>query len=342
MLRRVGQHWKITVAALLVTVTAFDYFSGYELSFAVFYLIPVVITAWHARWSVACVVSMVSVACSLLGDVADGARYSSILVVWWNMVILFCFYLSMVTVVLKLKASRQGLEARVKERTAELMEEIAARERLEKALLDVSEKEQRRIGHDLHDSVCQHLTATAMAAQVLSDKLTTKQQQESKDAGRLVELIEDGIDLSRRLARGLAPVELDTEGLATALRELARQIQEQHRLRCAVDIASHAVIHDPQVTTQLFRIAQEAARNAARHGVGDVISISLHDVEGGLEMTVRNDGPRKESSPGGRGGMGLHIMKYRASMIHGTFHASVTEGGFEVKVRVPLEEGRHE
>lgn len=322
--------------AILIAVTIADYWSGFEMSFAVFYLIPVLITAWNFGWKPGLLVSMVSVACSLAGDLASGARYHSALVPWWNMVILLGFYLSIVILISQLRASRRDLESRVRERTAELSGEIAARERLEKALLDVSEREQRRIGHDLHDSLCQHLTGTALAAQVLSGNLSSRNPDEAKDADRLVAMIEDGIGLSRRLARGLAPVELDADGLVTALRELARYTAEHTKMKCGVDVSSVAPILDPQVTTQLFRIAQEAVRNSVRHSGGGVISIGLRDLSDGLEMSIKDDGRsgRREVDERG-GGMGLHIMRYRASMIGAEFAAGGDGNGFRVVVRVP-------
>lgn len=93
--------------SILIAVTIADYWSGFEMSFAVFYLVPVLITAWDFGWKQGLVVSMVSVACSLAGDLASGARYHSALVPWWNMVILLGFYLWMVILVSKLRASRR-------------------------------------------------------------------------------------------------------------------------------------------------------------------------------------------------------------------------------------------
>ena len=105
-----------------------------------------------------------------------------------------------------LRAVLLELEIRVRQRTVALTEEMAGRERLEKDVLEISEREQRRIGHDLHDGLGQHLTGTALAGQVLAERLTAHAMSESEDAERIVGLIEDAIELTRSLARGLSPV----------------------------------------------------------------------------------------------------------------------------------------
>src|SRR5207248_3346616 len=97
-----------------------------------------------------------------------------LLVLFWNGSIVLAFYFVVATLLTRLRLGREGLEARVRERTNALTEEMAERERLERELLEISEREQRRIGHDLHDSLGQHLTGAALAAQVLEEKLTTR------------------------------------------------------------------------------------------------------------------------------------------------------------------------
>jgi len=327
--------WGVLALVILVVVTIADYLSGFELSHAIFYLISVFIVTWHIGWRSGLVIAVASIACSLLGDLASGAKYSSTLVPWWNMMILFAFYMSMVVVVTKLRNSGRVLESRVRERTAELRQEIVERERLERALLDVSEREQRRIGHDLHDSLCQHLTGTALAAQVLTGKLEGKTLPEAKDAGHLVAMIEDGIDLSRSLARGLAPVELDADGLVTGLRELARHTQGHTAMECEVEISTPSSINDPQITTQLFRIAQEAVRNAVKHSRGKRIVIALQDQAGGMEMTVTDDGTGIPDEARGKDGMGLHIMRHRAMMIGGEFGCTTGAEGTRIRIHIP-------
>lgn len=331
--------WACLCVAILASVTIADYWTGFELSFTVFYLIAVLIATWHYGWMAGLAVSVVSVAFSLMGDLASGARYSSVLVPRWNVAIFLSFYLCMVVVVMKLRSIQQGLEFRVQERTADLQEEIETRKELEQALLEVSEREQRRIGHELHDSLCQHLTGTAFAAQVLSGSLASQGIAQAKDADHLVAMIGDGIDLSRRLARGLVPVELDADGLITGLRELARHAGERG-LKCSLEIPERVPDLSPAAATQLFRICQEGVRNAVTHGGGKEISIRLAEwQEGGVEMRIRNECRPAESANESSGGMGLQIMRYRATMIGARLEAGAEDGMFGVTVQVPPTSG---
>src|SRR6202007_3288204 len=107
-------------------------------------------------------------------SLASGAVYSGPFVPAWNAGIILAFYLVVVWLLTRLRSSRQELEERVRRRTPALTEAIRRRVKIEREILEISEREQRRIGHDLHDSLCQHLTATALAGQVLVQKLAAK------------------------------------------------------------------------------------------------------------------------------------------------------------------------
>jgi signal transduction histidine kinase len=171
----------------------------------------------------------------------------------------------------------------------------------------------------LHDSLCQHLTGTAVAGQVLSDKLAAQSLPEFADANHIVALVEEGITLARDLARGLAPVELDAEGLTAALRELAKTTTERFRIDCRFDDPDPAPIDDPAAAIHLFRIAQEALSNAIRHGRAKQVNIRLSAVPEGIRMTIQDDGSGLPPSLPEHRGMGLKIMQHRAAMIGASF-----------------------
>ncbi len=325
--------WFALACATLLLVAAADYLTGFELSFSSFYLVPISVATWFRGWVAGIAVSVVGVVGSLLGDLASGARYGSVLVPWWNLVISLSLYLAMVAALDLLRRFQGDLGRRVQERTAELRAEIAERRRLEAALLEVSEREQRRIGHDLHDSLCQHLTGAALAGQVLHGKLATSVPAESEGARRLVEMIEEGIDLARSLARGLAPVELDAQGLMAALRDLARRTSTRGRIECVLEMPQPVLIGDAQATVQLFRIAQEAVRNAVRHSGAGRIAVGLSQTDEGVLLSIRDDGcglpPETEGD-----GMGLRIMRYRAAAIGAEIAFETSGGGTCVQVRM--------
>ncbi len=330
--------WLSLAFGLLPLVTVVDYYAGFEFQFSIFYLVSIFLATWFGGWKLGVLVSLISVAFSLGGDLASGAVYKNELVPWWNCAISISFYVAMVIALHHLSSFQRQLEARVLERTTALREEIQERKNLEVALLEVSEREQRRIGHDLHDSLCQHLTSAALAGGVLSEKLRSRDMPEAEDSDELVNIIEDGIGMARSLARGLAPVELDALGLTATLRELAQTTTQRTRIACRLEMHEEVILDDSEAVIHLFRIAQEAVNNAVRHSGAKHISIHLHNIAKGVEMRIEDDGIGLPSTMERKSGMGMHIMRHRASMIGATCEALRREKGTCVTVLIPLRE----
>jgi signal transduction histidine kinase len=303
--------------AFLAVVGVLDYLTGFEISFSVFYLLSIGFAAWFVGRGFGFFISVMSVIVWEMGDLAAGAHYPNIFIPIWNGLILTGFYFIVVWLLANLRAAHHELEHKVRQRTSALTIEIAERERLEKEILEVSEREQRRIGHDLHDSLCQHWAATAMAGQVLGEKLAARSLPEAGDAKGLVKLVEDGITLTRNLAHGISPLEMESEGLVTAFREFASNISTIYKIKCVFECDSPPIIEDPATATHLYRIAQEAVNNALRHGKPKQIVISLSNRKGRVELTVEDDGTGLADDWQKTGGLGTRIMAHRASMIGG-------------------------
>lgn len=328
---------------LLLLVGLADYLSGYSLSFLTFYLLPVSLAAWFVgRWFAAGI-SVLSVAVWLAGDLAAGAIYANRFIPGWNAAIALTFFLVVVWLLTSLRAQLHHLEARVRQRTAALTAEMVERERLEKEILDVSERERRRIGHDLHDGLGQHLTGTALAGKVLEDRLAARALPEAGDAGRIVTLVEEAIELTRGLARGLSPVALEVEGLTDALRELAARTTRQFHVACEFHGGDndsddpHVGPAESDVAMHLYRIAQEAVTNAVRHGGARRLDLALDATDGSLTLTVTDDGVGLPAPADRRpGGMGLRIMAHRASIMGAGFDVRRgTPRGTVVRCAVP-------
>jgi signal transduction histidine kinase len=217
--------------AALAAIGLVDYLTGSEIMFSVFYLLVIGGATWRLGRGFGLALSVLSVMVWVGGDLAAGARYSNPLIHVWNALILLVFYCVVVWLLASLRSLHLELEARVEQRTQALRREMAERQRLEESILQRGEREQRQMGHDLHDNLCQHLTATALAGQVLEERLAARSLPEAADATKIVALVEEGIDLARNVARGLYPVEMEAEGLMTAFRELARQRSQG---RCGV------------------------------------------------------------------------------------------------------------
>ena len=321
---------------VLVVIGLIDYLTGFEMLFSVFYLLEVGLAAWFVGKGFGLLMSVLSVLVWIGGDLAAGARYSNPLIPAWNALILMVFYFIVVWLLTSLRALHQDLEARVRQRTQALTREMAERQRLEEEILRVSEREQRRIGHDLHDNLCQHLTGTALAGQVLGERLAAKSLPEAADACKVVELVEEGIALARDLARGLYPVEMEAEGLMAAFQELADNTTKGARVRCVFECDAPVLMHDDAAATHLYRIAQEAVRNAIQHGKPKRIGITLTEQDGRVTLTVEDDGIGLPETAQKTGGLGIRIMAHRAAMIGGSFTIEpAPTGGTIVNCSIP-------
>jgi signal transduction histidine kinase len=193
--------------------------------------------------------------------------------------------------------------------------DISSRKLMEKQIAEVSDREQRRIGQDLHDSLCQHLVSVAFAAELLRDRLAQQGLAEAAQVENISEMVNEGISQARHLARGLYPVRLEVDGLSSALEELAAQVQARHNVACHFSCDEPVLIYDEVAGNNLYRIAQEAVNNSIKHGRGRNISIGLGAVEDELTLTIKDDGRGFPDAPASPQGMGLHIMNYRARMI---------------------------
>jgi signal transduction histidine kinase len=237
----------------------------------------------------------------------------------------------------KLRNLTRDLERRVRERAAALTKEIAERERLQHLLLQASEQEQRRIGQDLHDGLGQHLAGTAIAGQVLHEKLARRSLAEAKDAEKVVELIEEGVSLTRRSARGLHPVEMHAEGLMLALDEFALTTSRLFDVNCRFVCELPVLVHSAAAAEHLYRIAQEATRNAIQHGMAANIDIELNTLEDGHELRIEDDGRGLPNALPVNDGLGLRIMEHRSQIIGADFRVEARSGGGTVVAcRLPV------
>ncbi len=326
----------LAIMAIVFIVGLFDYITGFELNFFAFYLIPVILAVWFVGRGFGMFISALCVVVSVEGDVIAGARYSSSLVPVWNSAISISFFLVVVWILAKLHSLHNELEERVRQRTAALHNEMQERMRLEEEILSISEREQQRIGHDLHDSLCQHLTGVALAGEVLSEQLTAKSLPEAKAINHIVDMVEGAIELTRTLARGLHPFELKSEGFTDALRDLAATISEGFKTPCAFECDRPVAIDEPAVAMHLYRIVQEAITNAVKHSNAKEIVVRLERGEDGLELTISDDGIGIPENPSGGKGMGLRTMAYRSSVIGATFKIErLPSAGTRVTCKLP-------
>ena len=214
--------------------------------------------------------------------------------------------------------------------------DITERKRLERELLAIREKEQKLIGREMHDSMGQMLTGIAIKSKALELNLKSKSLHESADAADICELANEAIAQTRRLARMLYPVEIETGGLVSALQGLASSTKELLKIACQFKCKDTIPIRDPVTARHLYRIAQEAITNAARHGKAKKIRIELTSAKGRTTLKVANDGKDFPRNLAKKKGIGLKIMEYRAKMIGGILDVGRgRKGGTIVKCSFP-------
>jgi signal transduction histidine kinase len=197
------------------------------------------------------------------------------------------------------------------------------RRELEKEILEIAEREQQRIGEDLHDGLGQQLTAVEMLCTALKTDVASQPALE-KQVARIAEAIRESITLVRLVARGLSPVNEDLDALQVSLIALVSRTNMLAGPRCRFECPEPVLFDDKKIAVPLYRIAQESLNNAMRHGGAKEIVIRLEQTDTELILQISDDGQGlKEGKPRG---MGLQVMRHRASSIGAELSVESTQG----------------
>lgn len=300
---------------MILIIGSIDLQIDAQLSSTFFYLLPVLLVSRHAGlWaSLACALlaTLMSLAANLATDHSGGASW----IPYSDASLRFGVLMVMVRLVRSLRNLNDSLDQRVRDRTSRLQAEVKERLKLENRIIQARESEQARIGQDLHDGLCQHLVATAFSAGMLQRRLKEASVTGSEEAGEIVSMIDESITQARDLAKGLYPVPLEEEGLETALRALAANTEKRTGVKCVVTGDGPPSQLPIEVAIHLYRIAQEALNNALKHAEAERVEIRLESSGASFDLMVEDDGRGINADESNGGGMGLHIMEYRARAI---------------------------
>jgi signal transduction histidine kinase len=174
-------------------------------------------------------------------------------------------------------------------------------------------------------------------SKVLEEKLSDQSLPEAVEAAKIVKMVNQAIDHTRQLARGLHPVAAEPLGLMSALKKWASEVEELFHIRCTFECEKPLRIHDANLATHLYRIAQEGVTNAIRHGISLHILIGLSGKSGTGTLIIRDDGEGFPKKPADPPGVGLSIMNYRADMVGGSVKVQPNEGrGITVTCVFPI------
>ena len=220
---------------------------------------------------------------------------------------------------------------------AAIYRDITKQKQLERTVLEISANERRRIGHDLHDGLGQHLAGIAFKAKALEESLAGKSPMLAGEANQIVNLVNEGIKQTRSLAGGLDPVDIEVAGLPAALQKLAAKTAEHFHLACDFRCRQERLTVDKQTSLALYRIVQEGIHNAIVHGKARHITIDLSVDDTKISLKIHDNGRGFLLQDGHELGMGLRIMHYRANSIGGSLTIqSQPNAGTDLDCVVPI------
>jgi PAS domain S-box-containing protein len=242
---------------------------------------------------------------------------------------------------MELEKAKGSLETRVRERTAEvraankdLESEISRRKGLEGQILEISDREQQRLGEELHDGLCQHLTAIGFMARAAALRLKDHRVFQVEDIEKIAGLINAAANDARNIARGLHRIDVDSAGFLDALRDLVDR--EIWKTPCRLEIKEPLDIEDDAAAAHLYRIAREAVINANKHAQAREIVVHLARSRIGIVLSVTDNGVGLPNKPNKTRGLGFRIMNYRAQAAGGRLKVTrQPSGGTRVACYLP-------
>jgi signal transduction histidine kinase len=316
---------------LLGVISWIDLVTGHEVSLVLFYTVPIVFAVWLCDNKSAFAIAGLAGVLWSWADVVLGHSYLNATVQGWEIAIRFAFFFLVGLAGTALKERYRASYARIS-----LLEHAR---RLEQQIIEVSEYEQQRIGRDLHDGLCQYLAGVGCAATSLKIDLERRRLPKlATTAAEIEKLLEESVKQARTLAHGLVPVQLDDAGLPGALQELVALTRRLFGVECTFEFAGQDRSGDVGKATHLYRIAQEAINNAIKHGKARHIEVRLSANCSAISLSVADDGSGLSKAGEAPHGVGISIMRYRATVLGGELEIEDRpNGGTVISCIVPAE-----
>ena len=198
-----------------------------------------------------------------------------------------------------------------------IIRDMSHRRELQREVLESAEEERRRIGGDLHDALGQHMTGITYLAETLRSQISESDPDAARLADRIAELLKETVEQTRRLVRGLYPVDPRPDGLRDALTSLTQRLSKDFRVDAEFDCPDGFVFNDSNAANHLFRIAQEASSNAMRHGRSPRVTIRIVQDDHWIHLTIADEGTGFDIAAPPPAGLGLRLMRYRAGLAGG-------------------------
>jgi signal transduction histidine kinase len=298
------------VVAALIVIGVLDFITSYEFRLLPLYAGPIFVAGWFFGLRVGITTALVSAMIWWCANWFNGDPDLRSWVRSWEIARHVSFFILVAWTGAALRAKSDSATGRIA-----LLEHSR---RLEREVVGISDAEQRRIGQDLHDGVCQVLAALSCSAAELRGELEKRNlPEEARSAGELARLLQSAVVETRDLARSLVPAHVSEVGLSLALESLAQSVSRLHRIDCTFRSSGGEIDRNDAVATHLYRIAQEAINNATKHGKAKSIAIALDGADDRVTLRVADDGTGIPVPPPSNDGIGMAVMRYRARLSGG-------------------------
>jgi len=314
---------------IILAIGYVDYITTWQWSMSIFYAFPILLTVWHGPRKSGVALAVLSTAVWYVANMDDHPMLSDRAYLWvtFNRMAYFLF---VAIGGAAMKNQRDEIRAR--------MEAMTRSRALEQEIVRVSEREQMRIGQDLHDGLCQDLAAIDCATACLKSDLENRAVPEAAAAGNIQKLLQEAIVEARNLARGISPVHMDAENLPAALEDLVASANRANQAAITFAVRGQIMIGDTQTAIHLYRIAQEALRNAVRHSGASRVAVELSEEARQYTLSVADNGRGFNGTPPSSTSMGLGTIRYRARLLGASceIHSKPEGGGTIVRCSLPL------
>lgn len=343
----------ISFGLILTTLVGLiDSQTGDEISFSVFYLIPISFVSWYADKRSGFIFSILCAAIWFYIDSTIKTEYSNPAIPYWNSLVRLGFFLVVLFLISQMKSFNEKLESKIEERTLKLSKEVSehlkakaeiTKQREELRMLTnriqrIKEEENIKVAREIHDELGQSLTAINLELMWISKKYSNNTDIVNR-IGMLSGIVNDTIKTVRKISSELRPRLLDQLGILAAIRSYLTEFTKRSGINCETDLPEGEINLDPILSTSLFRIFQEAVTNIARHSKASKALVKIEIQSGRLTMTIQDNGIGMNAFNGNTNGYSLGIlgMRERAILLGGNINILSQNGsGTEVKLEIPI------
>jgi signal transduction histidine kinase len=352
--------WRSIIVAAVIVIGFFDWLTGYELDFLLFYFLPITLGGWFLWFGELLTLAFICTAVWAGADFLSGHEYSSYFILVWNSLIRLVAFLAIGGAVHKIRylldhereitealhEARNELEEKVRERTKDLhltvtklQEEVIERREAEEALkeseerlrylasqlLNAQEKERARIAHELHDGLGQSLLLLKLQLSGITRGLPPELEKSRQECFNSLNNVQGIIDSVRHLSQDLIPPALSETGLKSALNDLLDEFSRCHNITCSADIDEMKVLMSPTAEMNIYRMLQESLTNIGKHAQATQVSVFLKRNDHEVWFSVEDNGigfevDKIQARQGRKRGLGIGSLDERARMMGGTFH----------------------